>query len=541
MKFIPGPYVCEDLEEYQEGGFHPVVIGDQFQNQRYSVIHKLGSGGYATVWLVQDHQENRYAALKILTGYSSTYTHELKVYQHLQAKGGYEKCLVVPLLDSFWVDGPNGHHLCLVFEVMGPSIASFSRDYQKKIRPDVVRGLALQTAKGLVELHERSVAYGDLSAANILVRLIDINSWTVEEIYARLGRPEAFEVQKTVPSEDPVFTYEAAPSDYPCAPKTVYESIAFSQLDHDLFLPEVRFIDLGEAYMLEEPRNGFGVNWSYADPQTLWWTEVPDQTSDIWALACVWYEMRAAEQLFPIESGGVNGIQNDIIDAVGPLPPAWIERIQKDTEEDNEGEQFSGDDADREAADETKSTKAPSIWIKVISFWSRIRSRLSKKRTKTSEPEPSPIDPETEYHFTDADGDSLSQKIKKIGHWKRWCYLSVEERRAVVKAYQSYGKDPEEVEPVTDDEVNTGAPPPERLSDDEAADFENILSSMLKIERVDRTSLDKLMAHPWLTKAYEQSTSGPWLENFSRGREYQIHDGDQKFDLPGDYDWTIPF
>lgn len=47
----------ESPEDYQPGGFHPVALGDTFRDGRYVVRHKLGFGGRATVWLVQDIQQ----------------------------------------------------------------------------------------------------------------------------------------------------------------------------------------------------------------------------------------------------------------------------------------------------------------------------------------------------------------------------------------------------------------------------------------------------------------------------------------------------
>jgi hypothetical protein len=40
----------EDVERYQRGGFHPVHLGDVY-DERYRVVHKLGAGGFSTVWL----------------------------------------------------------------------------------------------------------------------------------------------------------------------------------------------------------------------------------------------------------------------------------------------------------------------------------------------------------------------------------------------------------------------------------------------------------------------------------------------------------
>lgn len=47
-------YTEESLSRYQPGGYHPVSLGDTFENGRYSVGHKLGWGGFSTVWLAKD-------------------------------------------------------------------------------------------------------------------------------------------------------------------------------------------------------------------------------------------------------------------------------------------------------------------------------------------------------------------------------------------------------------------------------------------------------------------------------------------------------
>lgn len=43
----------EDVSQYCRGGYHPVVIGDVFDN-RYRVVRKLGWGHFSTVWLCRD-------------------------------------------------------------------------------------------------------------------------------------------------------------------------------------------------------------------------------------------------------------------------------------------------------------------------------------------------------------------------------------------------------------------------------------------------------------------------------------------------------
>lgn len=51
-------YTCEidaePLHRYHRGGYHPVHLGDCLSNGRYKVLHKLGWGGYSTVWAARD-------------------------------------------------------------------------------------------------------------------------------------------------------------------------------------------------------------------------------------------------------------------------------------------------------------------------------------------------------------------------------------------------------------------------------------------------------------------------------------------------------
>lgn len=58
----------EALEDYQSGGYHPVHLGDRLgETGRYRVLHKLGHGGFSTVWLCRDGQTNKYVAVKVHT------------------------------------------------------------------------------------------------------------------------------------------------------------------------------------------------------------------------------------------------------------------------------------------------------------------------------------------------------------------------------------------------------------------------------------------------------------------------------------------
>ncbi|KAL1880090.1 hypothetical protein Daus18300_001453 [Diaporthe australafricana] len=112
---------CEDVQKYVPRGHHPVEIGDKIAE--YTVIHKLGFGGFATVWLVQSSGDGQYYALKVLCADASgTKANEQEVMQHL---GPHDRPNIVKLLrsfESFGVTGPNGVHTCLVLPVCGSSL-----------------------------------------------------------------------------------------------------------------------------------------------------------------------------------------------------------------------------------------------------------------------------------------------------------------------------------------------------------------------------------------------------------------------------------
>jgi serine/threonine-protein kinase SRPK3 len=47
---------AEPLHRYRKGGYHPVTLGECLKAGRYKVLHKLGWGGYSTVWAARDQR-----------------------------------------------------------------------------------------------------------------------------------------------------------------------------------------------------------------------------------------------------------------------------------------------------------------------------------------------------------------------------------------------------------------------------------------------------------------------------------------------------
>ncbi|RAH83817.1 kinase-like protein [Aspergillus japonicus CBS 114.51] len=156
----------EYLEEYVPGGYHPTLIGDRFGSGRYTVVHKLGFGGYSSIWLARDQQRQRYVSLKILTARASSDSREGDVLEHLMKS---DLAHVIPrLLDQFSFHGPNGHHRCLVGEPAGGSIAKAKEDSTNLMFPvDAARSIAAQLLLGLSYLHATGERFGEPFAVPI--------------------------------------------------------------------------------------------------------------------------------------------------------------------------------------------------------------------------------------------------------------------------------------------------------------------------------------------------------------------------------------
>ena len=157
----------EDVEKYTTGGSHPIHLGDTLKSGRYRVLHKLGYGRFATVWLVHDKLHGSLVSIKVLIADASRQQKELRLLRHLDEniQNKSWRGSIIAILDNFTVDGPNGTHLCYVPQVGGPRLSTISDSPgemagTRRLRAPVARSVARQLAKAVSLIHDVGIIHG---------------------------------------------------------------------------------------------------------------------------------------------------------------------------------------------------------------------------------------------------------------------------------------------------------------------------------------------------------------------------------------------
>ncbi|KAL9576977.1 MAG: hypothetical protein Q9212_006673 [Teloschistes hypoglaucus] len=323
----------QNLNYYTDGGFHPVHLEDEFCNGRYRVVHKLGYGGYSVVWLAKDQHTNRYVALKILRAAASSSSNESRILHILEEhQSQQQKCqggqYVAKLLDEFDIEGVNGQHKCLVSELAGYSIAESKNISCVWLFPvEVARAISAKVILGVHFLHSNGIVHGDLHKANIMLKIPNVDDFTVDQLYERFGSPPKW----------PVVRRDGESLDG-TVPSYAVPHMITSKACEDVTESEVIITDFGEAYVLgTKSRETLNTPGHLCPPEMLLRTGSMGMPADIWALACTLFEIMGTSVLFETWCLNNDEVIAEIISCLGK-PPDSIWKVWE-----NRGDFFTED------------------------------------------------------------------------------------------------------------------------------------------------------------------------------------------------------
>ncbi|EGD93438.1 CMGC protein kinase [Trichophyton tonsurans CBS 112818] len=249
----------EDPNGYHTGRYFPVILGNEFKGGRYRVLHKLGWGGFATVWLARDNLTCSNVAVKIINMNDSS--QEFKVV--LQCSSS---------LDHFELATP---YMGLVFPVMGMDLRSrIDAQRGQRLPKQAALNVGYQVALGLDYLWKCGIAHGDLYSQNILYSAPAVSRISEDKIMPYLGKPVTGRVRMTDGQSPP-----------PSMPPYLVRPASIRGDDMD-----VKIADLGNAFFHENPPSRLSTPWHVRAPESVY-AQPLDRNVDMWSVGCLLFKI----------------------------------------------------------------------------------------------------------------------------------------------------------------------------------------------------------------------------------------------------------
>ncbi|CAN6183344.1 unnamed protein product [Urochloa humidicola] len=301
----------EGVDGYRKGGYHAVRPGDQFAAGRYVAQRKLGWGNFSTVWLAYDVQSQRYVALKIQKSapeFAQAALHEIEFLSEITKRDPSNCKCIIHLIDHFKHTGPNGQHICLVFEFLGDSLLKLVQyNRYKGIGLDRVKRICKSILVGLDYLHsELGIIHSDLKLENVLLlSTIDPSKDPIRSgLKPNLEKPEGNpngEVSLNPIKKKLKMRARRVLAKLAEKRKTAVES-SRSERSLDGIDLTCKIVDFGNACWADKQFTDFIQTRQYRAPEIILGSGYSFSV-DMWSFACIAFELATGEMLFTPKEG----------------------------------------------------------------------------------------------------------------------------------------------------------------------------------------------------------------------------------------------
>ncbi|RPD77900.1 kinase-like protein [Lentinus tigrinus ALCF2SS1-7] len=332
--FFENETLQEPLDRYRRGYLHPVAITNiirpdpstsasrcQAAPSGYRILHKLGKGGEATIWLAQEVDRlDCLVALKIFSAHCSSggerEARALRACKTSPNTPGSRN--VLSLLDDFTFTGPNGAHKVHVTEVVMPMKTLYPvlpARSKKQIAMDITRGLAHVHRSGFI--HGGNIGCAMPSA------------FTEKEVVYTMSMLDQYDVTMVVP-DDPALHSSSLPPYLlsPCDLLQAYKYYGGLEAHQ-----AARLLDFGNARQVGEDKGTDDIRWVCPPPEASFayfgcggLEVLPTMKGDIWCLGALMLRLFTGEAIVHDSTCACLLRQAKF---EGVIPPAWREYWDK--------------------------------------------------------------------------------------------------------------------------------------------------------------------------------------------------------------------
>lgn len=311
-----------DSSDYADSNLGDEYYGMLLDN-RYILLKKIGSGGFASVWLsyyINDPKKQFYYAIKIQN--PDDYNEGLLEVETFKKIKNINSEYLMNMIEYFKFkpkDSKN-YAICMVFELMACSLYQLIRrgKYNKGLPPEIIYNITIQIIKGLKDIHEKlNMIHTDIKPENILIRgyekkikqiTDEVDKYNLSNIYKEISEEEknnfSFSLKKikNVKKLKKIINEKLKNKVFLIMNEIINDSESEKELEiNDLSEIKIVISDFGSILDLNNYNNKLEIQTRYYRAPEIVLQCGFTQKCDIWSLGCTIYELLTGDILFDPE------------------------------------------------------------------------------------------------------------------------------------------------------------------------------------------------------------------------------------------------